>query len=149
MRKSLGDKRKDLSAEAIAEITRLFSEALDLVQEPEPDARVRVLANRDFGYARLTVERPLRRVWRVDAETLAALPEPLQEALTGFPETSWGTEKAAKAAINTHAPNLDTKSLNLVLKTIAVAESCTAGWVMSQLASVPGTVTPTRSPCSS
>ena len=70
MRKSLGDKRKELTPEAIAEITRLFAEALEIAGGPEPDPRVKVMRNEEFGYARLTVERPLRRVWRIDDETL-------------------------------------------------------------------------------
>jgi type I restriction enzyme M protein len=56
MRKSLGDKRKELTENAIAEVSRLFTDALDT-----DDPRVKVMGNQDFGFARLTVERPLRR----------------------------------------------------------------------------------------
>jgi type I restriction enzyme M protein len=68
MRKSLGDKRKELTDDAIAEITQLFTEATEL-----DDARVKVMSNEAFGFARITVERPLRRVWRIDDTTWAAI----------------------------------------------------------------------------
>jgi type I restriction enzyme M protein len=67
MRKSLGDKRKFITDDQIAEITRLYHEALDLDGE---DERVRVLANEDLGYRRITVERPLRRRWEVTEKTI-------------------------------------------------------------------------------
>jgi type I restriction enzyme M protein len=77
MRKSLGDKRKELTDDAIAAITRLFVDALHI-----DDPRVKVMANEVFGFARLTVERPLRRVWRIDDTTWAAIAasKPAQES---------------------------------------------------------------------
>jgi len=62
MRKSLGSKRKELSEEHIAEITRLFGEAED-VSTPDEDGHEvpisRIFKNEDFGYRTITVERPL------------------------------------------------------------------------------------------
>ena len=52
MRKSLGDKRKELTVSAIEEIVRLYGDASD-------DQRVKVLPNEAFGFQRVTVERPL------------------------------------------------------------------------------------------
>ena len=66
MRRSLGQKRKMTSDEQIAEITRLYAE----VDEGE---RCKIFRNEDFGYRRITVERPLRVRWEVTAETLSAL----------------------------------------------------------------------------
>ena len=68
MRKSLGDKRKELTDDAITEITGLFVNALEI-----HDPRVKVMRNEEFGFARLTVECPLRRVWRIDDATWAAI----------------------------------------------------------------------------
>ena len=68
MRKSLGDKRKELTADAIAEIGRLYGGALD---EADDDARVKVLPREAFGFQRITVERPMRRRWEVTAEAVA------------------------------------------------------------------------------
>lgn len=56
MRKSLGDKRKELTLEAIDEIVSLYGEATG---DAADDPRVKVLANETFGFQRITVERPL------------------------------------------------------------------------------------------
>ena len=98
MRKSLGDKRKELTDEAIAEITRLFVEALEL-----DDPRVKVMGNADFGFARLTVERPLRRVWDIDGQRLAS-------------------EKEARALLVKLNPEADTKMVNSMLKAAATTD---------------------------
>ena len=58
MRKSLGDKRKHLTDEHIAEITTLYHEA---IARDGHDDRVKVLPTEAFGYRRITVERPTRR----------------------------------------------------------------------------------------
>ena len=58
MRKSLGSKRKELSDDHIAEITRLFGDFVEAEQDGKPVSRI--FANSDFGYRTLTVERPLR-----------------------------------------------------------------------------------------
>jgi len=71
MRKSLGSKRKELSDEHIAEITRLFGDCVE-ASLPSPPAGEglgergqskpisRIFKNADFGYRTITVERPLR-----------------------------------------------------------------------------------------
>jgi type I restriction enzyme M protein len=68
MRKSLGDKRKYLPDDAIAEITRLYDEALSA-----DDQRVKVFEREAFGFQRITVERPLRRVWQLTDEAVEEL----------------------------------------------------------------------------
>ena len=70
MRKSLGDKRKELKSDAIEEVAQLYGGALD---EFAGDPRVKVLANEAFGFQRITVERPLRRRWEVTPDALAEL----------------------------------------------------------------------------
>ena len=69
MRRSLGDKRKYIPEEAIAEVTRLYHDALDL---DGSDKRVKVFEREAFGHQRVTVERPLRRVWQLTSEALHA-----------------------------------------------------------------------------
>ncbi len=66
MRRSLGEKRKTMSDDQIAEITRLCSEFRD-------GERCKIFRNEDFGYRRITVERPLRVRWEMSDETLATL----------------------------------------------------------------------------
>ncbi len=92
MRKSLGDKRKELTRDAIDEIARLFRDAVELNGS---DARVKVMRNQDFGFARLTVERPMRRTWRVDETTTAALSPELSSAVAPLLGKSWPDEKQA------------------------------------------------------
>jgi type I restriction enzyme M protein len=66
MRKSLGNKRNEISADQISEITRLYGAF-------EEDERVKILPNESFGYQRITVERPLRLCYEVGEGTLPAI----------------------------------------------------------------------------
>ena len=118
MRKSLGDKRKELTSDAIAEITRLYVEALDGGE----DARMKVMRNEEFGYARLTVERPLRRTWRINDDTLASIPDEHRDGLAALDGQQWSTAAAAKKALRDANPHLDTKSLNAITKIIGVPD---------------------------
>ena len=58
MRKSLGDKRKELSPEHIDEITRIFCEFKEVRRDGVPISLI--FPNESFGYRTITVERPLR-----------------------------------------------------------------------------------------
>ncbi|WLD15237.1 type I restriction-modification system subunit M [Planctellipticum variicoloris] len=58
MRKSLGSKRKELSDEHIAEITKLFGKAKKVTKDGVPISLI--FKNADFGYHTITVERPER-----------------------------------------------------------------------------------------
>ncbi|MDO8772158.1 MAG: class I SAM-dependent DNA methyltransferase [Burkholderiaceae bacterium] len=62
MRKSLGSKRKEMSAEHIAEVTRLFGNFEELTRQVDgsPVPISRIFANDAFGYHTITVERPER-----------------------------------------------------------------------------------------
>ncbi|WAL67684.1 class I SAM-dependent DNA methyltransferase [Amycolatopsis cynarae] len=75
MRKSLGDKRKQIPDEAIAKLTELYGEALTAAEDPEHPMheKVKVFSPRDFGYRRITVERPLKLRFEVTEEALAEL----------------------------------------------------------------------------
>jgi type I restriction enzyme M protein len=68
MRKSLGDKRNELSPEHIRELTQLYT-AFEESQE------VKIFNDEDFGYWRITVERPLRLNFQVNEERLQQLQE--------------------------------------------------------------------------
>ena len=58
MRKSLGSKRKELSDDHIAEITRLFGDFVECEKDGKPVSRI--FKTEDFGYRTITVERPMR-----------------------------------------------------------------------------------------
>ncbi len=68
MRKSLGKKRKEISAEHKVKITKLYGE----FKEGE---FVKIFDDEDFGYRRITVERPLKLNFAVTAERLERLRE--------------------------------------------------------------------------
>ena len=68
MRKSLGNKRNEICDGQRDDITRLYGQLAD-------GEHVRVFDNADFGYRRITVERPLRLNFTVDDERLACVQE--------------------------------------------------------------------------
>jgi type I restriction enzyme M protein len=118
MRKSLGDKRKELGdgtngrPDHIGDITRLYAEALQVAGDAEHPlhGKVKVFANEDFGYQRITVERPLKLRFEVTEETLAALAEAkpvaklersseFVEAVRTLLGSSWTTKSEAFIAL--------------------------------------------------
>lgn len=110
MKRSLGDKRRYLDPETIAALTR---EHGDFVQ----NATSKLFDNSDFGYRRITVERPLRLRFQITDEAketfLNACPELLDavEAIEG----ELGTE-----------PHLD---WNLVWPEVQrIVKECETGW---------------------
>ena len=66
MRKSLGNKRNELSDEQIAEITRIYGEFAE-------GEHCKIFANEAFGYRKITVERPLRLNFQASEERLERL----------------------------------------------------------------------------
>jgi type I restriction enzyme M protein len=66
MRKSLGSKRKELGPADIERIVKLYGDY-------ETTEYSKVFRTRDFGYSTITVERPLKLNFAVDAERLARL----------------------------------------------------------------------------
>ena len=84
MRKSLGNKRNELSPEQIDDLTRIHGNFDDgetrpitdedpVTHEPRTRPRVvsKVFANEDFGYRKVTVERPLRLNFAATPERIA------------------------------------------------------------------------------
>ena len=67
MRKSLGDKRKQLGPGHIDQLTRLYADF------DSDHADVQIFDNADFGFHRITVERPLRLNFQASAERVARL----------------------------------------------------------------------------
>jgi type I restriction enzyme M protein len=66
MRKSLGDKRNELGEEHIAEITRLYGDF-------KPRERCKIFDNEDFGFQKITVERPLKLSFQASVERIERL----------------------------------------------------------------------------
>ncbi len=117
VRKTLGAKRKELTEEAIAEITELYSGSIG----NKSDKRIKIMRNEEFGFARLTVERPLRRVWRIDEDALLLMPAAIRVKLEDARQETFTDQKKAEAALA--ALGLEGKELTLALKTIASTDS--------------------------
>lgn len=98
MRKSLGDKRKELTNDAIDEIVQLFGGALDEFAE---DSRVKVLPRETFGFQRVTVERPLHRRWQVSQEAVQGPDFAQFASLVG---REFATEKELLAEVSALSP---------------------------------------------
>ena len=122
MRKSLGQKRKEISAEQIDDITRLYGAF-------EEGPRVKIFPNESFGFLRITVERPLRLRWEITDDTLAAIEsdkkvakldvvkrDALLEALRSRRGTQYTTENSAKSAVTEALVSTDADAPAALLK---------------------------------
>ncbi|ADE54199.1 type I restriction-modification system subunit M [Coraliomargarita akajimensis] len=90
MRKSLGSKRRQLGDGHIAKITRTFGSFEAIAPQPldEADASktfaAKLFKTHEFGYRRITIERPLRESYQFSDEridTLRFAPKPLNAAM--------------------------------------------------------------------
>ncbi len=80
MKKSLNNKRNEITEDQIRELTRLYGErrdgaTADVRINGETETRVvsRIFENREFGFLKVTVERPLRMNFEGTAERIARL----------------------------------------------------------------------------
>ena len=80
MKKSLNNKRNEISEEQIHHLTRVYSnyqdgETAEVRIDGETESRVisRVFENREFGFLKVTVERPLRMNFEATPERIAKL----------------------------------------------------------------------------
>ncbi|MEU6036049.1 class I SAM-dependent DNA methyltransferase [Actinomadura sp. NPDC047616] len=114
MRKSLGDKRKYITDEQISELTRLYGEALQAAADADHPlhGKVKVFRNEDFGYRRITVERPLKLRFEITEATLDAIrdsaklanhvdTEAMADALKPLVGKTWGKKLDAYDALRT------------------------------------------------
>jgi type I restriction enzyme M protein len=112
MRKGLGDKRKQISTDQIKHITGLYINALPVAADVgHPDhEKVKVFSTQDFGYRRITVERPLKLRFEITEDSLTALEssrplarwdrcEVYVSALRSLLGAVWWTKKEASAAL--------------------------------------------------
>ncbi len=92
MKKSLGNKRNELSNEHIEEITKLYSNfrhdaKCKVVIDGNTEERIcsKIFDNRDFGFIKFVVERPLRLNFQASPERIARLHE--QSAFAALAES--------------------------------------------------------------
>ena len=73
MRKSLGEKRKEIAQSDIDEIVRTYGTFDEQTADDDHKVGCKVFKNEAFGFLRITVERPLKLRWEVTAESIEAL----------------------------------------------------------------------------
>ncbi|MGD0273088.1 MAG: class I SAM-dependent DNA methyltransferase [Gaiellaceae bacterium] len=128
MRKSLGNKRKEIGSEQIEEITRLYGAF-------EENEQVKIFRNEQFGYQRITVERPLRVRYAVTDETVELLTsskayaklaladqDSLTAPLTGLQGLSTTDSKEALANVTRALGKLDKATEKAILDAITVRD---------------------------
>ena len=122
MRKSLGEKRKEISPAQIEEITHLYADFRD-------GERVKIFPNETFGYMQITVERPLRAEWHpAEFSTLLAETEGEDWMRTNEPAISAAlakvpaqpNQKMAEAAIKRALPDLVVKQHKAIARLVRV-----------------------------
>ena len=113
MRKSLGNKRNELSDDNIAEIVRLYGNVT-------LNGRSKLFDISDFGYHQITVERPLRLAFQVTPERIEALKQQsaFQKLATSKKKGKEGQHEiegrqALPRASRGHAPRMDGQEVDL------------------------------------
>jgi type I restriction enzyme M protein len=144
MRKSLGDKRREIKPAQIAEIERIY---LDF----EESDRSKIFATEDFGFRKIRVERPLRLNFRASEERIArleherkfanlaksrkrnaeqkaaeeaegrALQTEIREMLLALPDTTWTDRKDFDRALKRAAKDRDLKLTKPIREAIHAA----------------------------
>lgn len=103
MKKSLGNKRNELSDEQIGELVRLYGEnrhdgESEVAVDGASERRVcsKIFDNREFGFLKLTVERPLRLNFQASPERIDRLWE--QTAFANLARSQKRKDRAAQLA---------------------------------------------------
>ena len=103
MDKSLGNKRNELSDDHIKELVRLYAEhdhdaESEVLVDGKAEKRIcsKLFTNREFGYLKVTVERPLRLNFQASAERIARLDE--QSAFANLASSKKRKDEAAYRA---------------------------------------------------
>ncbi|MEJ7746719.1 MAG: class I SAM-dependent DNA methyltransferase [Luteimonas sp.] len=112
MKKSLGDKRNEMSEDHIAELTRLYGDMQD-------GTHSRIFHNQDFGYIKLIIERPLRLNFQASPQRIERLS--MQSAFAALAESKKRKDAKGKAADEVAGRALQTAIL-VVLQTLDPAQ---------------------------
>ena len=107
MRKSLGNKRNELADEHIAEICQVYGDF-------EESKRSKIFKNEDFGYAKITVERPLKLSFQASPERIERLREE-----SAFANLAKSKKKGADGAAEIEAGKRQQEAILAALGTLA------------------------------
>ena len=89
MRKSLGSKRNELSETDMAQIVKNFGEFVSQEAQEQANFSSKIFQTHEFGYRRVTIERPLRLSAQISDASIAALafaPKPFNQAMQRLQE---------------------------------------------------------------
>ncbi len=110
LRKNLGEKNCAFTPDHIAQITKAYLQFVDTGKEAVDGVKAQVFDNRDFGYWKITVDRPLRKSTQFTAERVESVrfDKRLREEMEWMVQ-QWGNKvyqadflsaKARKAALD-------------------------------------------------
>ena len=118
MKKSLNNKRNEISEEQICDLTRIYGnnqdgETAEVQVNGETETRTvsRLFENREFGFLKITVERPLRMNFEATPERIAKLDD--QKAFTNL-----ATSKKRKDATVVKKEIKEGRKLQKALRTV-------------------------------
>lgn len=98
MRKSLGNKRKEISSEQIQDIKSIY-------ESFEPSEKCKIFDNREFGYRKITIERPLKLSFKVDEEAINKVKETTQFISLAVSKKKDEAAKASEEALGKEQQN--------------------------------------------
>lgn len=98
MRKSLGNKRKEISSQQIQEIKSIY-------ESFEPSDNCKIFDNKEFGYRKITIERPLKLSFKVDEDTINKVKETSQFISLGVSKKKDEEAKVTEEALGKEEQN--------------------------------------------
>ena len=105
LRKNLGNKNCELTAEHISEIQNAYLNFENIERKSEEDLAVKIFDNKDFGYYKVTIDRPARLKAQFSEERITelrfdkTLKEPMQWAYETYGETVYTNLKSVEKEI--------------------------------------------------
>ena len=128
MKKNLGKKRREFTADCIARIARAYADFKPLDWRDDASGRVlkaKVFDREHFFYRKVTIERPLRLRLQASAEAVAALLA--DKATAKLPEEQRNLLTAAVEGLDPGAVYLDTDAFRVALQASASAAAAQEG----------------------
>lgn len=105
LRKNLGNKNCELAPEHVSEILQVYADVADVERKSDNSIAAKVFDNRDFGYYKVTIERPKRLKAQFTAERIAdlrfdkSLKDAMQWVYNQYDEQVYGDLKPLKKEI--------------------------------------------------
>ncbi len=117
LRKALGDKKLELSSDAIELITRTYEECNSRKHSPIS----KLIDSVELGYARVTIETPLRKAWSLRKENQEKITEGLLTKISSINNKVFVSLPELKSKLK--SLGLSGREITQVVKAIAVKDS--------------------------